>query len=99
MNTFWVVFIVSVLADDAVSVTTAPVFQAMFPKVFEDVGADARSRTFLAVNSFCKVVAETLELDAVASQMPVEPKKNPLESVEPETTLSVSAYALMVIVV
>ena len=91
MNTFWVVFIVSVRGEEAVSVTTAPVFQAMFPNVLDESGADARSRTFLAVNSFCKVVAETFELDAVASQMPVVPKKDPFESEEPETTLRVCA--------
>jgi hypothetical protein len=82
---------VKVRGAEAVSVTTAPVFQAIFPSVVEVVAADARSKTFLAVSSFCSEVAETFELEAVASQIPVVPKKNPLASVEPDTTFSVSA--------
>ena len=91
MYTFWVVFMVRVRVAAAVSVTIAPVFHAMFPEELEELAAEARKRTSLAVNSFCKVVAETFELDAVASQMPVVPKKAPLLSVEPETTERVSA--------
>jgi hypothetical protein len=43
------------------------------------------------------VVAERFDELAVASQMPVVPKKAPLLSVEPETTFRVSAYPFIVI--
>ena len=86
-----VAFIVNVLADDAVSETVAPVLQVTSPVEVALEEAEARSITSRVVSSFCRVVAEMLELVAVANQMPVVPKNEPVVSVEPLTTVKVSA--------
>ena len=52
----------------------------------------ARSVTSRSASWFAKVVEDTFEVDAVANHIPVLPKKVPEVSVEPETTVRVSAY-------
>ena len=76
---------------EAVSVTTALEDQVTSPEVLEEDAAEARKVTSRAVSSVCNVLAEMFELVAVANQIPVVPKKNPVASVEPLTTVNDSA--------